>query len=109
VQRNPTILVQETLRHRADGSPDDGICLRFVERLETRRADVNPPCRQSTSNTRFPDSASHRLDNLQFVGIDDLDLRLAAHESRDANVRQRRSELDVIRPNFRPAHHSSTA
>lgn len=58
------------------------------------------PQRQSTSNTRFPVSASHRLHNLQFVGIDDLDLGLAAHESRDANVRQRRSELNVIRPEF---------
>ena len=43
--------------------------------------------RNTTSNAHFPGSAANRLDHLKFVGINHLDLGLAAHEGRDADVR----------------------
>lgn len=48
------------------------------------------------SNVYFLDAAAKRVNDLRFVGIDDLDLRLVADEGGDADVRQRRAEFHVI-------------
>ena len=52
----------------------------------------------TTSNVHFSHLAADCFHDLKLVWVNHLDLGLVTHKSRDANVRQRRSERHIIRP-----------
>lgn len=64
----------------------------------------NQPVHKLLGNARtrvlFLHFAADCLDNLKLVWINHFDLGFVRYKGRDTNIRQRRSELDVVRTKF---------